>query len=106
MTCIVAMCYVQGAPSSNSWRPSVDCGIYMTGRVDSAEVQAQVLCVFDLEVLAKFLCQGLMVLFDSGWPSTPFHSHSTGSTPFPLPFHSHSTPIPPLKYVQKYLGHP
>ena len=30
-------CPVQGAPSSNSWRPSVDCGIYMTGRVESAE---------------------------------------------------------------------
>ena len=62
----VEMCSVQGAPSSNSWRPSVDCGIYMTGRVDSAEVQ--VLCVFELEALAKFLCQELMVLFDSGWP--------------------------------------
>ena len=41
----VEMCSVQGAPPSNSWRPSLDCGIYMTGRVDSAEVQAQVLIV-------------------------------------------------------------
>ena len=41
----VEMCSVQGAPSSNSWRPSVDCGIYMTGREDSAGVQSQVLIV-------------------------------------------------------------
>ena len=50
----VEMCSVQGAPPSNSWRPSLDCGIYMTGRVDSAEVQ--VLCVFELEALAMFHC--------------------------------------------------
>ena len=41
----VEMCSVHGAPSSKSWRPSVDCGIYRTGRVDSAEVEAQVLSV-------------------------------------------------------------
>ena len=58
----VEMCSVQGAPSSNSWRPSVDCGIYMTGRVDSAEVQAQVLIVnvyLNLKRLPSSFAKGL-----------------------------------------------
>ena len=37
------MCSAQGASCSNSWRPGVDCGLYITGRDAPPQVQAQVL---------------------------------------------------------------
>ena len=67
----VEMCSVQGAPSSNSWRPSVDCGIYMTGRVDSAEVQAQVLIVnvyLNLKRLPSSFAKSLWSCLTPGGP--------------------------------------
>ena len=64
-------CPVQGAPSSNSWRPSVDCGIYMTGRVDSAEVEAQVLSVnvcLNLKRLPSSFAKSLWSCLTPGGP--------------------------------------
>ena len=53
------------------WRPSVDCGIYMAGRVDSAEVEAQVLSVnvcLNLKRLPSSFAKSLWSCLTPGGP--------------------------------------
>ena len=58
------------------WRPSVDCGIYMTGHVDSAEVEAQVLSVnvcLNLKRLPSSFAKSLWSCLTLGGPGIVYN---------------------------------